>query len=206
MSMRKINKFIVIALATLLLQSCSTELQNLARSSGDVYQKQEYLKWDQLVEDKKAEIAAKRGAMTRSLARKDSIYRTLRAYYILSEDDSMLNIDEEYVDRSALRSCGVRHRNMSRDMVLAILFKRKDEVKVLDTYRMPNFHRAMNSKELVGFIEASVNNYIQCTEETAPSITINMKSAWKSTDKIYNAKTGLMMDVITKRLYLAITY
>jgi len=206
MRMNKINKFIVMTLAALLLQSCSTAMEGFVRASDDAYQKQEYLKWDQLVEDKKAEIAAKRGAMTRSLARKDPIYRTLRGYYILSEDDSMLNIDEEYVDRSALRSCGVGHRNMSRDKVLAITLLRKDEVKVLDTYRIPNNHRAMNSEELVGFIEASVNNYIQCTEEAAPSITINMKSDWKSIDKIYIARNKLMTDVIAKRLYLAITY
>ena len=63
--MNKVNKFIVIIIAALLLQSCASqlqisELQVYAQKTADVYEKSEFRRWDQLVKQKETKVARKK--------------------------------------------------------------------------------------------------------------------------------------------------
>jgi len=208
--MNKINKFIVIALAAFLLQSCSTELQNLARSSSDVYQKQEYRKWDQLVETRKVEIKAKREAMVVYLRNQRGLYRTLRAYHILIEDYSLFTLDEDFIDRSKNKSCRrPDDARMGRQYLLEFVDDNGQDKITLTSNKRRESHKqeevkVLSNQELYQVLEKDVQNFIDCTEGASPGIFFDEDKQWFSPESLWNAKAFLLKNAIINRVYFAI--
>jgi hypothetical protein len=186
--MNKINKFIVIALAALLLQSCASELEIQAHKTSNVYEKAEFLNWDRLVKQKEEEIERRKVSMMSALRVKSDHYRLLRAYQIMLEDYSILTIDDVYVNWSALGGC-LRPKSTLKGRVL----------KLNKPYRSV---RILRGKEFIGLLQDDVWSYVECTERQAPGIVIDESSDWHSVDLILDAKSNILLNYLGRRTHM----
>ena len=214
--MNQINKFIVIALAALLLQSCASELQIselqlYARKTADVYEKQEYRKWDRLVEAKNTEIKANREALVAFLRNQSDMYRTLRAFHVLIEDNSLFAFNEDFVNRSENKSC--QHPNDARIGQPRLLeFHSKsgqDRITLTSNKRSESYKQRnvnlLNNQELYQVLEKDVQNYIECTESASPGIVFDEDKQWLLPESVWNARASLLESAIINRVYFAIS-
>lgn len=186
--MNKINKFIVMTLAALLLQSCASELEIQAHKTSNVYEKAEFLNWDRLVKQKEEEIERRKVSMMNTLRAKSDHYRLLRAYQIMLEDYSILTIDDVYVNWSALGGC-LRPKSTLKGRAFKL---RNRSVRVL------------RGKEFIELLQDDVWSYVVCTERQAPGIVIDESSDWHSVDLILDAKSNILLNYLERRTFMIV--
>lgn len=218
--MNKINKFIVMTLAALLLQSCASqlqmsELQLYAQKTADVYDKAEFRKWDRLVKRKEAEVRATKVFMIKELRKKSLILRLIRAHQIMFEHHSNLIIDERYVDRKALQMCLVpKDTDLGRqstywhsqkaDSALFMLMLGVSKRVVIGGVRS-EITRVLSGSDIQKVIQNDLWNYVKCTESKAPGIVINDDFDWYSTELIWTVQGNILLNILARRAYMVIT-
>jgi hypothetical protein len=218
--MNKINKFIVIALAALLLQSCASELQIselqlYAQRTADVYEKVEFHRWDQLVKHRKEEIRQQKISMTRALTKQSKSYRVLRAYLIRSQDYSMFAIDDTYVDSSSLMRClNPKYTDLGKKYLLE--FTRSDGhmgLTLVTSNHRRKFQkgvdqimvRVLKDADIVKVLMDDVWNYVECTERVSPGLDFDLQSDWRSSSSYDKAYSFLLMMALAKQSLMVVT-
>jgi len=219
--MNKTNKLIVIALATLLLQSCASqlqisELQVYAQKTADVYEKSEFRRWDQLVKQKETKVARKKTSMIRNLRQQSNSYRALRAYLIMREDYSMFTIDEPYVDSSSQQNCLMpKDTDQGQKYLLESTWNEGQlSLTLVTSNRIRDLYkrgvsqrkvRVLTGTDIVEVLLKDVQNYIQCSERTSPGLDFGLQTDWRSLDSVEKAHSYLLMNALVRRALVLVT-